>query len=69
MTKENDMNEKKKRLLACVLWGLVALIWIGTCALTLRHGQMGFLPFLCAVLSTVSFIVQIRRYRNMREEE
>ncbi len=58
------MNEKSKRLAACALWGLTALVWIGLCVSTLRHGQMGFLQFLCAVLSTVSFFVQLRRYRN-----
>jgi len=63
------MTEKSKRLLACILWGLVSLLWIGTCVLTLRHGQMGFLQFLCAVLGTVNFIVQLRRYRNMQEDE
>ncbi len=63
------MNEKSKRLLACVLWGLAALMWTGFCVSTLRYGQMGFLQFLCAVLSTVSFIVQLRRYRNTQEDE
>ncbi len=63
------MSEKKKRLLACVLYGITALVWIVWCVSTLRYGQMSFLQFLCAVLWTVSFIVQLRRYRNEKGGE
>ncbi len=64
------MTDKRKMLLAaCVLYGLTALACIVWCVSTLRHGQLSFLQFLCAVLWVVSFILRVRRFRGGTDGE
>lgn len=63
------MTDKRKTLLVCALYGLTALACIVWCVSTLRHGQLSFLQFLCAVLWVVSFILRVRRFRGETDGE
>lgn len=62
------MKRRKTSAAVLVLFGLAAILCIANCVGTLRHGQMEFLQFLCAVVWTCAFFIQLRRYRNEKDE-
>ena len=61
------MKEKWKWYLVLALYGLVALLWVGRCASSMRYyGQIEFTQFFCAATWVGIFFIQFHRYRSRK---